>query len=87
LIIVITSVIDASLVVYVGTLVEDEYNPVGKFLIGHYGQWGLFWVKLFGTMLVIVILIWLRRKNKFIGEKVAIGLVIFQVLLMGYLFS
>lgn len=82
----LTSLFDASLVVACGTCEAEEQNPVGKMLIRHHGQWGLFYTKMAGTVAVILIVWFLYKKWRPAAQLVVGVLALLQLLLMFYLF-
>jgi len=85
--IVLISLMDGSLVVLCGTLPAEEHNPVGKLLILSHGQWGLLFAKVFGTAVVVAILVFLYKIWR-PAAQLAVGVMaLFQLILLWYLFS
>ncbi len=83
----VTSCIDALMVVKYKTTVNEEQNPLGSFLIKTTGQEGLFIVKITGTMMVVLFIIFLFRKWVRAAYLIVSIVTLFQLSLMCYIFS
>lgn len=81
-----TSYIDALMVVRYRTTILEEQNSIGSFLIKTTGHEGLFLIKMFNTMMVILFAIFILQKWSRAAYLIVAALTIFQLSLMCYIF-